>query len=161
MPTPAAYRPHSAWLRAVASPSLGWFVASGDDIVAEDVGGEALQRLLRPDLDEDAGALVVQRAQAVDELHRRRHLGGQQVEHLGHHVGAHRVELAGDVGDDRDLRRPQLEALSVRRSGSLAGATIEVWKAWLTGSMAVCEAALLAALDGGLDGDGRPADDGL
>ena len=26
---------------------------------------------------------------------------------------------------------------SVRRSGSLAGATIEVWKAWLTGSIAV------------------------
>ena len=25
----------------------------------------------------------------------------------------------------------------MRRSGSLAGATIDVWKAWLTGSMAV------------------------
>ena len=58
-----------------------------DDVVPEDVGGEALQRLLRSDLDEHAGAGVVQRAQSLHELDRRRHLGGQQVEHLGDDVG--------------------------------------------------------------------------
>ena len=43
-----------------------------EDVVVlapEDVLGEAVERLLRPDFDEDAGAGVVQRVQALHELH--------------------------------------------------------------------------------------------
>ena len=49
----------------------------------------------------------------------------------------------------------------MRRSGSLAGATIDVWKAWLTGSMAVWKSRCWQRCDGGLDGGGRTADDRL
>ena len=61
-------------------------------------------------------------------------LAGEQVDHLGRRRRAHRVEVAGHVGHDRDRgRREVAAARSMRRSGSLAGATIAVWKAWLTG----------------------------
>ena len=103
-------------------------------VVAEHVLGEALQRLLRADLDEHPRAAVVQRPQPLDELHRRGDLAGEQVEHLRVGAVAGRVELAGDVRDDRQLRRLQAEPPSIGRSGSLAGATIAVWNAWLTGS---------------------------
>ena len=53
-----------------------------DRVVAEHVGREALQRVLRPDLDEDPRALVVERAQALDELDGRGDLAGEHVEHL-------------------------------------------------------------------------------
>ncbi len=43
-------------------------------VVAEDVLDEAVQRTLGPDLDEHPGAGVVQRVEALHELHRRRHL---------------------------------------------------------------------------------------
>ena len=49
----------------------------------------------------------------------------------------------------------------MRRSGSLAGATIEVWKAWLTGSMAVWKSRCWQRLDGRLHGGGGAADDRL
>ena len=62
---------------------LGVVGRQRDDVVAEDVGGEALEGLLRADLHEHASALLEQRAQTLDELDRRRHLGGEQVEHLG------------------------------------------------------------------------------
>ncbi len=50
-----------------------------DRVVAEHVGGEALQGVLGPDLDEHPGALVVQRPQPLDELHGR---GDLAREHL-------------------------------------------------------------------------------
>src|SRR5205814_1796560 len=60
----------------------------------EDVLHEAVQGLLRPDLDEDPGTGVVQRAQAGDELYRRRDLPAEQIEDRLD-VGAGRVELPG------------------------------------------------------------------
>ena len=113
---------------------LGVVAGEADDrVVAEHVGGEALQRVLRADLDEDPRALVVQRVQALDELHRRGDLAAEHVEHLLDGAVAGRIELAVDVGHDRQPggRRPR--RWSIARSGSLAGATISVWKAWLTG----------------------------
>ena len=62
---------------------LGVVAGEADDrVVAEHVRGEALQRMLRADLDEDPRALVVQRAQPLHELHRRRDLAAEHVEHL-------------------------------------------------------------------------------
>ena len=101
--------------------------------VAEHILGKSLQRLLRPDFDEYARAGVVQRVQALDELHGRSNLPRQNVQHLRHDAGSRGIELAVDVGDDRQARRFRCRRSSIRRSGSLAGATIEVWKAWLTG----------------------------
>ena len=127
---------------------LGVVGGEADDrVVAEHVGGEALQRVLRADLDEDPRALVVERAQALDELHGRGDLAAEHVEHLLLGAVAGRVELAVDVGDDRQLRRPQAEPLRASRAAaSLAGATISVWKAWLTGSgIAVCPRSCTAA----------------
>ena len=74
-----------------------------ENVVPEDVGCESLQRTLRPDLDEHAGAGVVQRPQSPHELDRRSHLGGQQVEHLGDDARAHGVQLSGHVRHDREL----------------------------------------------------------
>ena len=91
---------------------LGVVAGEADDrVVAEHIRGEALQRMLRADLDEDPRALVVQRAQPLQELHRRGDLAAEHVEHLLHGALARRIELAVDVGDDRQLRRPQAEAL--------------------------------------------------
>ena len=56
--------------------------------VAEHVVDEALQGLLRADLDEDARAGGVQRLQALDELHRLGDLAGEDVEHPRHGVAA-------------------------------------------------------------------------
>ena len=82
-----------------------------EDVVvgaAQDVLDEAVQGLLRADLDEDASAGGIQRLQALDELDRRGDLLAGVVEHrLGRGVG--RVELAGDVGDDRQLRADEVE----------------------------------------------------
>ena len=53
---------------------------------AEHVVGEALQRLLRPDLDEYPRPRVVQGPQALDPLDGRRDLAAQHVEHLLGHI---------------------------------------------------------------------------
>ena len=91
--------------RSARRPAWGGCVARLTIVVvAEHVRGEALQRVLRADLDEDPRALVVQRAQALHELHRRGDLAAEDVEHLLDDVGAGRIELAVDVGDDRELR---------------------------------------------------------
>jgi hypothetical protein len=67
-----------------------------DHVAAQDVLDEPVQRLLRPDLDEDPGAGLVQRVQALHELHRGGHLPAEQVdERLD--VRIRRVELAGHV----------------------------------------------------------------
>ena len=103
--------------------------------VPEYIFGESLQRFLRAHLDEHTRAGIVQRSQPFDELHRRSDLLAPDVQHLGHDIRPRRIELAVDVRDDRDPRRLQAAgAPASARSGSLAGATIEVWNAWLTGS---------------------------
>ena len=72
--------------------------------VAQDIGDEASQRPLRADLDEHPRSGIGKAPEPVDELNRRGDLAREQVEHLGHHVGSARVEVAGDVGDDRQHR---------------------------------------------------------
>ena len=67
-----------------------------------------MQRLLRADLDENAGTRPVQRAQPVDEPDRRGHLTAEQVQH-GVDVGVRRIELAGHVRHDRQTRRTQVK----------------------------------------------------
>ena len=129
-----------------------------DDVVTEDVGGEALQRLLRPDLHEHAGSRVVQRPQTLHELDRRRHLGGQQVEHLGDHVGPHRVEVARDVRHDWDVGRPQLEALQCSPQWLAGRRHDRGVEGMAHGEHGGLEIALLASLDGSRDGSGRATD---
>ena len=148
---PAAYSPHSAWLNATTSPCFGWLVNSATTsrrFCAEHVFDEAVERLLRADLDEHAGALRVERAQALDELHRRGDLAGEDVEHLLLHV-----RHPSGTARRRRWRRSAASATggsrrtSACRSGSLAGATIDVWNAWLTGSrIAVWPASVKAAI---------------
>ena len=107
-------------------------VAAGEHILHE-----AVQRTLGADFHEHARAGVVQRVKAFHELHRRRHLLAEAIEHrLGGRVG--RVELAGHVGHQRDARRPIVNRRSVAFSGTAAGATIDVWNAWLTGMRDAC-----------------------
>ena len=76
----------------------------GEDVGSrpEDVLDEALQRPLRADLDEDARAGVVERLEPLDELDGRGDLLREEVDDLRPDVAVRRVELAGDVGDDRD-----------------------------------------------------------
>ena len=70
-------------------------------VVAEDVGCEPLEGALGTDLDEDARAVVVEGAQALDELHGRGDLAREHIQHL---LLGRRVQLAVDVGDDRQRR---------------------------------------------------------
>ena len=93
----------------------------GDVVVhrAEHVLGEAVQGLLRPDLDEEARARRVQGAKAIDELHGRCDLPSQEVEHRLE-AGVGRVEVAGYVRDDRQGRGVQVES-SQRPAQRLAG----------------------------------------
>ena len=83
-----------------------------EDVVvlgAEHLLDEAVQGFLGPDLDEHAGARVVQRAQALDELHRLGDLPAEDLQHrLG--VGVLGIELPGHVRDDRQLRPAHFEA---------------------------------------------------
>ena len=77
-------------------------------VLAEHILDEAVQGPLGADLDEHAGTGVVQGVEPLHELHRRRHLLAQEVEHrLGR--GVRRIELAGDVGHQRDARRKYVE----------------------------------------------------
>ena len=70
---------------------------------------EAVQSLLRPDLDEDAGTSLVQGVQAFDELHGLGDLATQDLEH-GLGVGRGGVEVAGHVGHDREFGAADLQA---------------------------------------------------
>ena len=85
-----------------------------DVVIAEHIGREALQRVLRADLDEDPRARVVEGVQALDELHGRGDLAREHVEHLLDDVAVGRIELAVDVRDDRQLGRTQAETLEHR-----------------------------------------------
>ena len=83
---------------------------------AEHVFDEPVQRSFRADFDEDAGAGVVERVEPLDELHGRRHLAPEVLAHrLARRVRW--IELAGHVGDQRDLRRLDVESLQRRHQG--------------------------------------------
>jgi hypothetical protein len=69
---------------------------------AEHVVDETLQRLLGPDLDERPDTLGVERLEPFDPLHRGGHLLRQQVLDR---LDARRVDVARDVGHERDARR--------------------------------------------------------
>ena len=130
-------------------------------VVAEDVGGETLEGLLRADLNEHASALLVQRAQTLNELDRRRHLGGEQVKHLGDDVWPRRVEAAGHVRHDRDLRRPQLEPLQRAPQRLAGGSHDRCVEGVADREHGGLEFALLELLDGRFDSFRRPTDDRL
>ena len=107
---------------------LGVVGEERDDVraAAEDVVGEALQRPLGTDLDEDARAGRIQRLQPLHELDRRGHLAAEDVDHLGRRPGAHGIELSAHVGDDGQRRRlepepPEHEAQRLARRRHDAG----------------------------------------
>ncbi|GAB3888601.1 hypothetical protein GCM10029964_056560 [Kibdelosporangium lantanae] len=72
--------------------------------------------------------------QALDELDRRGDLTAQDVHHPVRRLGPGRVQLTVHIGHHGHGGRPERQPRSTRLSGSLAGATIDVWNAWLTGS---------------------------
>src|ERR1019366_8843418 len=85
---------------------LGMIREQRDHIAAfaEHFLGKSLQRLLRPDFDKDARPGIVERVQALYELHRRSYLQREQVQHLGNNLGSAGIKLAVHVGNDRHTR---------------------------------------------------------
>ena len=103
-------------------------------VAAEHILGKSLQRFFRSNFNKHASAGIVQRAQALNKLHRRSNLLRENVQHLRHDVRPRGIKLAVSVGDDWQTWRLEMQPFAeLRRSGLLAPATIEVWKAWLTG----------------------------
>ena len=132
-----------------------------DVVVAEHVAGEAGEGALRAGLDEDARPGLVEGVQPAHELDRRGHLPGQQIEHLLGHFRSHRVQVAGDVRDDRTLRRMQLQPFEGASQG-LAGGGDDAGVEGMAHRQPSRDPPLLVARrDGGLDGSGGPADHGL
>ena len=80
-------------------------------MAAEHILGKSLQRLLRSNFNKHASAGIVQRAQALNKLHRRSDLLRENVEHLRHDVRPHGIKLAVGVGDDWQTRRLEMQAL--------------------------------------------------
>ena len=70
-------------------------------LVAEHVVREAFQRLLGADFDEHAAAVGVERLHALHPLHGGSHL---LLEDIFDALDRGRVDVAGDVGDQRQLR---------------------------------------------------------
>ena len=79
----------------------------------KDVGDERRLRALRTDLDEHASSRRVHLFDERDELDRRGDLLRQQVADLVLDASAFRVEVAGDVGEDRRLRRADIDRVEV------------------------------------------------
>ncbi len=130
-------------------------------IVAEHVAREALQRALGARLDEHAGALVPERVQAGDELHRRGDLPAEEVHDALDGVRARRVEATVDVGDNRDPRRRELQPAQ-RGAQRLArgGDDLRVERV-ADGQQRRLVAVGLQALDHGVHGLARTAEDDL
>ena len=80
-------------------------------VFAQHILDEAVQRLLRTHFHKYARAGLIQRAQPLDELHGRRNLPRQNVEHGGSGVGPRGIELAVHVGDDRQFAGLEVQAL--------------------------------------------------
>ena len=94
--------------------------------IAEDAVHKALQGLLGAYFDENARAGVVQRLQPFDELHGRRDLPGQQVEHDRYDVVSGGIEVLQDpvalvVGPLVARREPSPE---VAEGGEWSGAVV-------------------------------------
>ena len=146
------------------SPILGWFVNSDNTSpwLPSTSSANPCRAFFGPDLDENARAGIVQCVQSLHELHGRGNLLREDVE-----SSAERRRVPSDR--TRRSHWPRLARAetasrrrsSVRRSGSLAGATIDVWKAWLTGKRNCVEAGLLESLHRLLDGFACSADDRL
>ena len=94
---------------------LGMVGEEGRDfgILTQNIFGKAPERLLRAGFYEDPHPRVIERLQALNKLHRRGHLLAEDVDHLGDDVGMHRVEIPGDVGDDRASGRLEVEFFEV------------------------------------------------
>ncbi len=80
-------------------------------MLAQHVIHKTVEHTFRTDLHKHPCPGVVQRAQALDELHRRGHLLRQHLDHLRHHLRTRRVEFAGDIGHQRNARGLQVHAL--------------------------------------------------
>ncbi|OQC41260.1 MAG: hypothetical protein BWX64_01026 [Acidobacteria bacterium ADurb.Bin051] len=84
--------------------------------VAEHVLHEPLERPLRSDLDEEAGAGGVEPLEPGDEADRLGDLAREQLDHLRDHlVAARRIEVAGGVRDQRQAGWPEVEPLEHER----------------------------------------------
>src|SRR5581483_4363147 len=104
---------HTCGIQAAQSLVECWDIAKFwmigehcDDIAmcAEHIFSESLQRFLRSDFDKDPCTRVVQRPQALDELHRRCYLLREDVDHLRNDIGTSRVEFAIRICNGRNLR---------------------------------------------------------
>ena len=72
--------------------------------LAENILDKSLQRFLRSDFHEDARACIVQRAQALHELHWRCDLLRENVQHLRPDGRARGIKLTVYVRHDRHAR---------------------------------------------------------
>ena len=79
--------------------------------LAEHIFSKSLQCFFRTDFDEDSRPRVVERAQALNELHRSGDLLCENVQHLRHDVPPRGIELAVGVGDDGQAWRREVQAL--------------------------------------------------
>ena len=113
-PSPAAHRPHSAELNETTSPGLGWLVARLSTSSPSTSEAKPCSARLGPTSTKTRAPCVIERAQALDELDRRGDLPREDVEHLLLDVVAGRVQLAVDVGHDRQLRGLQAQPLQRR-----------------------------------------------
>ena len=147
-PSPAAYRPHSAWLNATTSPSFGWLVNSDTTSrrSPRTSSTKPCSAFFGPTSTKTRAPAAYSVSQALHELHRRGDLPRQDVEHLRRP----RPAPSGRTRRSRWRRSAAPAAAAASRSrrarsGSLAGRHDRVWKAWLTGSgtalyPAACEA---------------------
>ena len=127
-------------------------------MISENILHEAVQCRFGPDLDEDPGTGFVETVQPGDELYGGRDLATQNVHDLLGNIGAHRIEVPADVGDDRQNGRLNVEAtehLPQRVDGRSDNLGMEgVAHRQLRGP----EPGIQASLDRRVDGGGRTAD---
>ena len=110
-PTPAAYRPHRAWLKATSSATFGWLVKSATTSSCSEPrtsSTKPCRAFFGPTSTKTRAPGAVERLQALDELHGRGDLPAGELQH-GLGGGTRRVEVTRHVGDDRLGRRLQLE----------------------------------------------------
>ena len=69
-----------------------------------------MQGFLRADFHEDPRAGFIQSAQAFHELHGRRDLPGEKIQHLRNNIRPCGIELAIYVGNDGQARRFHMQA---------------------------------------------------
>ena len=135
-PNPAAYSPHSPWLNAVASASLGWLVDSADTPgrwpsvssarLASARLGPTSTKVRTPSAYSVSRPLTNWTGEATWRASRST-IASRDPSPAGYSAPV-TLATTGRRGGRTSSRS------STERSGALAGATIWVWNAWLTGS---------------------------